>query len=177
MLERTREAGVSLAWVTGDCIYGDSRTLRGWLEKHKQAYVLAVSGKERVWRAQRQQSVKALLAELPSEGWERLSAGSGSKGPRWYDWLRLELAAPRQVGWTRWLLVRRTCSDPTKVTASVAFAPAEKTLVEHVRVAGMRWTVEESLQTAKGEVGLDHYEVRSWVGWYPSAGTLAPNKR
>ena len=166
MLERTRAAGVSLAWITGDCIYGDSRTLRGWLEKQMQAYVLAVSGKERVWRAQRQQSVKALLAELPSEGWERLSAGSGSKGPRWYDWLRLELSAPRQMGWKRWLVVRRSCSDPTEVTAYVAFALAEKTLAEQVRVAGTRWTVEESIQVAKGEVGLDHYEVRSWTGWY-----------
>ena len=166
MLERTRTAGVILAWVTGDCIYGDSRTLRGWLEKHMQAYVFAVSGKERVWRAQRQQSVKALLAEAPSEGWERLSAGSGSKGPRWYDWLRLELNAPRQVSWKRWLVVRRSCSDPTKVTAYVAFAPAETTLAEQVRVAGTRWTVEESIQTAKGEVGLDQYEVRSWTGWY-----------
>jgi SRSO17 transposase len=166
MLERTRTAGVSFAWVTGDCIYGDSRTLRGWLEKHEQAYVLAVSGKERLWRAQRQQSVKALLAALPSEGWERLSAGAGSKGPRWYDWLRLELNAPPQKGWKRWLVVRRKCSEPTELTAYVAFAPAEKTLADQVRVAGMRWTVEESIQTAKGEVGLDHYEVRSWTGWY-----------
>lgn len=166
MLERTRAAGVSLAWISGDCVYGDSRTLRGWLEKQGQAYVLAVSGKERVWRDQRQQSVKALLAELPSAGWERLSAGAGSKGPRWYDWLRLELKAPPQQGWKRWLVVRRNCSEPTKLTAYVAFAPAEKTLAEHVRVAGMRWTVEESIQTAKGEVGLDQYEVRSWTGWY-----------
>lgn len=166
MLERARDAGVTLAWVTGDCIYGDSRTLRGWLEKQMQAYVLAVSGKERVWRAQRQQSVKALLAELPSEGWERLSAGLGSKGPRWYDWLRLELNAPAQVGWKRSLVVRRNCSDPTEVTAYVAFAPARATLAEQVRVASMRWTVEESIQTAKGEVGLDQYEVRSWTGWY-----------
>ena len=166
MLERTRTAGVSLAWVTGDCVYGDARTLRGWLEKQMQAYVLAVSGKERVWKAQRQQAVKALLAELPGQGWERLSAGLGSKGPRWYDWLRLELNAPTQVGWKRWLVVRRSCTDPTEVTAYVAFAPAEKTLADHVRVAGMRWTVEESIQTAKGEVGLDQYEVRSWTGWY-----------
>ena len=166
MLERTQAAGVSLAWITGDCIYGDSRTLRGWLEKQMQAYVLAVSGKERVWRAQRQQSVKALLNELPREGWERLSAGAGSKGPRWYDWLRLELSAPRQMGWKRWLVVRRSCSDPTEVTAYVAFALAEKTLAEQVRVAGTRWTVEESIQVAKGEVGLDHYEVRNWTGWY-----------
>jgi SRSO17 transposase len=166
MLERTRRAGLILAWVTGDCIDGDSRTLRGWLEKQKQAYVLAVSGKERVWRAQRQQSVKALLAGLPSEGWERLSAGGGSKGLRWYDWLRLELNAPRQEGWKRWLVVRRACNDPTEMTAYVAFAPGQSTLAEQVRVAGKRWTVEESIQTAKGEVGLDHYEVRSWTGWY-----------
>ncbi len=166
ILERTRTAGVSLAWVTGDCIYGDSRTLRGWLEQHKQAHVLAVSGKEWVWRAQRQQSVKALLAELPSAGWERLSAGSGSKGPRYYDWLRLALNTPRQPGWMRWLVVRRSCSDPSEVTAYVAFAPAHKTLADQVRVAGMRWTVEESIQTSKGEVGLDQYEVRSWTGWY-----------
>ncbi len=166
MLERTKDAGVSFAWVTGDCIYGDSRTLRGWLEKHRQAYVLALSGKERVWRNQRQQSVKALLAEVPSEGWQRLSAGSGSKGPRWYDWLRLELNTPRQQGWKRWLILRRSCSDPTKITAYLAFAPMQKTLAEQVRVAGMRWTVEESIQTAKGEVGLDQYEVRSWTGWY-----------
>jgi SRSO17 transposase len=128
--------------------------------------VLAVSGKERVWKTQRQQSVKALLAALPSEGWERLSAGTGSKGPRWYDWVRLELNAPAQGGWKRWLVARRSCSDPTEVTAYVAFAPAETTLAEQVRVAGLRWTVEESIQTAKGEVGLDQYEVRSWTGWY-----------
>lgn len=166
MLERTRGAGVSLAWVAGDSIYGDDRKLRGWLEQHRQAYVLAVSGKEWVWKAHRQQSVKALLAELPSEGWARLSAGTGSKGPRWYDWVRVEVHAPVQAGWKRWLVARRSCSDPTAVTAYVAFAPAEKTLAEQVRVAGLRWTVEESIQTAKGEVGLDHYEVRSWTGWY-----------
>lgn len=166
MLERTRAAGVSLAWVTGDSIYGDDRKLRGWLEPHRQAYVLAVSGKERVWQARRQQSVKALLAALPSDSWARHSAGTGSKGPRWYEWARVELHAPAQVGWKRWLVARRNCSGPTEVTAYVAFAPAETTLVEQVRVAGMRWTVEESIQTAKGEVGLDHYEVRSWTGWY-----------
>ncbi len=90
----------------------------------------------------------------------------GSTGPRWYDWLRLELHAPRQAGWKRWLVVRRSCSAPHEVTAYVAFAPAHTTLPEQVQVAGVRWTVEESIQTAKGEVGLDHYEVRSWTGWY-----------
>ena len=166
MLERAFEAGVVLAWVTGDSVYGDTRTLRAWLEEREQAYVLAVSGKETVWLNQVQRQIKTLLADLPREGWERLSAGAGSKGSRLYDWLRMQVSAPAQQGWKRWLLVRRSISDPSEVTGYIAFARAHTTLSELVRVAGTRWMVEESIQTAKGEVGLDHYEVRSWTGWY-----------
>jgi SRSO17 transposase len=166
MLERTFDAGVVLAFLTGDSVYGDDRALRGWLEQRKQAYVLAVSGKETVWLNQEQRQVKAILADLPTQGWETLSAGAGSKGPRVYDWLRMELSDPPQEGWKRWLLLRRSISDPSEVTGYIAFARAHTSLTELVRVAGTRWTVEESIQTAKGEVGLDHYEVRSWTGWY-----------
>jgi SRSO17 transposase len=166
MLARTRTAGVAMAWITGDAIYGDDRALRQYLEAHRQAYVLAVSGKESVWLPHHQRRISSLLAALPTEGWERLSAGLGSKGPRWYDWLRLDASAPPQGGWQRWVLLRRRMTDPTEVTAYITYAPATTSLAEMVRVAGMRWTVEESLQTAKGEVGLDHYEVRSWTGWY-----------
>jgi len=166
MLARTFAAGVVLAWVTGDSVYGDDRVLRNWLEERKQAYVLAVSSDETVWLNHEQQQVKAIVAALPGAGWETLSAGVGSKGPRTYDWRRVELSDPPQKGWKRWLLVRRSKSDPSEVTAYIAFALAGTTLAERVRVAGMRWTVEESIQTAKGEVGLDHYEVRSFSGWY-----------
>lgn len=166
MLERVFDAGVTLAWVTGDSVYGDDRALRGWLEERKQAYVLAVSGKESVWLRDQQRQIKAILAELSSEGWQRLSAGAGSKGPRVYDWRRLELSAPAQQGWKRFLLIRRSISDPREMTGYIVFVRAHTTLRELVRVAGTRWTVEESIQTAKGEVGLDHYEVRSFTGWY-----------
>jgi SRSO17 transposase len=166
MLERTFDAGVMLAWVAADSVYGDDRALRGFLEEHKQAYVLAVSGKEWVWLGEQQRQIKTILAELSSEGWERLSAGAGSKGARLYEWRRLEVIAPAQHGWKRWLLIRRSISDPSELTGYIVFATAQTTLVELVRVAGMRWTVEESIQTAKGEVGLDHYEVRSFAGWY-----------
>jgi SRSO17 transposase len=166
MLERAFEAGVTLAWVTGDSIYGDDRALRGWLEQRKQAYVLAVSGKESVWLTDQQRQIKTILAELSSADWERLSAGVGSKGARVYDWQRLELSEPPLSGWRRWLLIRRSISDPSELTAYIVFAKADSRLATQVRVAGMRWTVEESIQTAKGEVGLDHYEVRSFSGWY-----------
>jgi SRSO17 transposase len=166
MLERTFDSGVQLAWVSGDSVYGDDRALRGWLEGRKQAYVLAVSSNETVWINHQQRQITAIVAELANLGWECLSAGVGSKGPRWYHWQRVELSAPAQRGWKRWLLLRRSISDPSEVTAYIAFAPMRTTLAEQVRVAGMRWTVEQSIQCAKGEVGLDHYEVRSWTGWY-----------
>ena len=86
MLQRAFDAGVPAAWVTGDSVYGDNRSLRLWLEANHHAYVMAVSGKEYVWHAGRQRQVKTLLAALGTEGWCRLSAGDGSKGPRWYDW-------------------------------------------------------------------------------------------
>jgi SRSO17 transposase len=166
MLQRAFEARVPATWVTGDSVYGDDRRLRGWLEEQPHAYVMAVSGKEYVWRAGQQQQVKTILATLGTEGWARLSAGAGAKGPRWYDWTWLPLVAPIQPAWRRWLLVRRSVSDPTALTAYVVFAPQETALATVVPVAGSRWTVEQCFEEAKGEVGLDQYEVRSWTGWY-----------
>jgi SRSO17 transposase len=168
LLERARVAGVAAAWVTADSIYGDDRHLRMWLEANEQAYVLAVSGKEYVnldatWTPHR---VSTLLQTLPEAGWERLSAGAGEKGPRWYDWYDLPLVPPLQEGFARWLVVRRSLSDPTDLQAYVVFAPVGTALAQLVQVAGRRWTIEVAFEAAKGEVGLDHYEVRSWTGWY-----------
>jgi SRSO17 transposase len=166
MLERALRAGVPAQWVTGDSVYGDDRRLRMWLEAQPQAYVLAVSGKEYVWLGWQQRQVKTILAALPKDGWTRLSAGDGAKGLRWYDWHWLPLADPIDPKWRRWLLVRRRVSDPTELRGYVVFAPQDTTLAEVVRVAGTRWVIEQLFEAAKGEVGLDHYEVRSWTGWY-----------
>jgi SRSO17 transposase len=95
-----------------------------------------------------------------------LSAGDGAKGPRWYDWQWLPLADPVDTQWRRWLLVRRSMSASKEMTAYVVFAPQATALEAVVRVAGSRWTIESGFEAAKGEVGLDHYEVRSWTGWY-----------
>jgi SRSO17 transposase len=112
MLQRAGAAGVPARGVTGDSVYGDDRRLRRWLEGQPQAYVLAVSGQEYVWRGWRQRRVNTLLAGLPSDGWTRLSAGEGAKGPRWDDWRWLPLADPVHLAWRRWLLVRRRVSPP-----------------------------------------------------------------
>ncbi len=136
LLARTFDAGVRLAWVAGDSVYGDDRALRHWLEARRHADVLAVSGNETVWIKHVQQPITTILTDLPDGGWERISASAGAKGLRWYDWQRLELREPVQAGWQCWLVFRRSSSDPRAVTAYRAFAPASTPLTALVRVAG-----------------------------------------
>lgn len=166
ILARTFAAGVTFAWIAGDKVYGDDRPLRQWLEARQQPYVLGIAGTEQLWVGPDTWSLAELLTDLSDVPWERHSCGMGSQGPRWYDWQRIELNAPPQPGWKRWVVFRRSCTDPAEMTAYRSFAPAETSLAAQAVVVGTRWTVEESIQTAKGEVGLDHYEVRRWTGWY-----------
>ena len=168
MLERALDGRVPAAWVTGDEVYGGDRRLRIWLEERQMAHVLAVKSTEPLWTRTtwRQVAAKTLAAAIPAGGWERLSAGDGAKGPRVYDWALVPIRALPEPGWDYWLLVRRSISDPTELAYYVCFCPAETSLAELVRVAGTRWAIEECFETAKGEVGLDHYEVRRWPGWY-----------
>jgi SRSO17 transposase len=175
MLGRALDAGVKAAWVVADSVYGDTRRLGMFLEEREQPYVLALSGKAHVWAGFQQHRVSTVLdalrqgdSALEEAGgdWRRLSSGEGSKGPRLYEWLRLPLNPPMQEGFERWLLIRRSIEDPDELTAYTVFAAEGTTLEELVKVAGSRWRVEIGFEEAKGEVGLSHYEVRSWHGWY-----------
>lgn len=170
MLQRARDAGVPARWITGDTVYGGDRKLRLWLEAQGQAFVLAVACKEPLgaWSPSGSRQVRAdqLTAALPAETWERLSAGAGAKGPRLYDWARVRLFRPGQPEWEHWLLVRRSISKPDELAYYVCFCPAGTSLAALVQVAGSRWAIEECLESAKGEVGLDQYEVRKWEAWY-----------
>ena len=167
MLARAFAAGVPAAWVVGDTVYGgDGRCAAGW----------RTAGSRTRWRwpaptasgpAGRQATAEALADGLPAGAWARLSAGAGSQGPRWYDWaclaLPYEAATP---GMAHWLLVRRSVSDPTERAYYRVFGPAGTPVAEMVRAAGGRWAVEVAFEEAKGQVGLDHYEVRRWDAWH-----------
>jgi SRSO17 transposase len=174
MLERAFVAGVPAAWVTGDSIYGGDRRLRVWLEQQEQPFVLAVTSAEPLFAILAghfgQPRADRIAAHIPANEWRRLSAGAGAKGPRSYDWARVPLArlqlTAEERRWEHWLLVRRSRHDPTDLAYYVVFAPAGTSLRTLARVAGQRWRMEQSLELAKGEVGLDHYEVRRWDGWY-----------
>ena len=164
MLERAFAHGVKAAWVTGDTVYGGDYKLWSWLEERLQPYVLAVPKNQRIGLTQR---ADAVVASWSADQWQRLSAGEGSQGPRYYDWawqsLDFRLTEP---GWKQWLLARRSLSDPTEIAYYFVFAPEEVHLEHVVRAAGSRWQVEEAIELANGQVGLDEYEVRHWTGWY-----------
>jgi SRSO17 transposase len=166
MLERALDAEVPAAWVTADEVYGGDPALRGWLEDRGVSYVLAVKGSEPLGTATSGSATAAqVAASVPAEQWVAASAGHGAKGRRLDDWARLQLAAPAAADGQRWLLVRRSHRDQ-ELAFYACFGPAETSLLGLVRVAGTRWVVEEGFQQAKTEVGLDHYEVRRWPGWY-----------
>jgi SRSO17 transposase len=171
MLERAFTAEVPAAWVTADSVYGGDFTLRKELTERGLCSVLAVTSTQSLWvwtnGAPRQRPIRDVVAQLAPDAWVQLSAGDGAKGPRVYEWSwGVVRESAFQEGWVEWWLARRSLSDPTEIAYYLACAPAETTLQTLVQVAGTRWAVEESLETAKGEVGLDQYEVRKWTGWY-----------
>jgi SRSO17 transposase len=167
MLDRAFAAGVPAEWVVGDTVYGYEE-LRMWLDERAKNYVLAVPETHAVWVQGRQQPVGLLAALLPPQAWVVLSAGEGSKGPRLYEWAWLQLpdetAGPHERA--HFLLIRRSLADASKRAYYRVAGPAQTTLPEVVQVAGSRWKIEEGYEQAKGEVGLDQYEVRTWRAWY-----------
>lgn len=171
MLNSAFEHGVQAGWVTADSVYGSDRTLWLWLARRRQPFVLGVRSSERVWLIdadgrRRHRTVAQAAAGLTDDDWQRHSAGDGTKGPRWYDWAWRPIAGVRQDDWGHWLLVRRSVSDPAELAFYLVGGPRNVTLEQALRVAGRRWTIEACLEEAKGETGLDEYEVRHWHSWH-----------
>ena len=166
MIDRAVSAGVPARWVTADAVYGSDYHFRAAVEGHGLGFVVGVRADFAVWAGSRQVRVGTLLTEVPAGAWRRLSCGAGAKGPRVYDWALLPTNCPEPGVYARWLLIRRSVADPTEVAYFACGGPPGTTLPGLVRVAGARWAIEDLFELAKGDCGLDEYEVRSWVGWY-----------
>jgi len=168
MLAHAFAAAVPARWIVADEVYGNDGALRRWLHAQERAYVLAVARSHMIWSGETwtQERVEATIGALPEGDWQRLSVGNGSKGPRVSDWVAIRLPFDSPPGWTQGVLARRSLDVPDEIAYYRVFAPTEIAVEELARVAGARWTIEIGFERAKGEVGLDEYEVRRWEGWY-----------
>jgi len=154
MLARAFAASVPARWVLADAFYGRSHALRRWLEEGGHPYALMIPKTQAV----QYQGRRARVEQLG----EQLSPALGS-------WVCLELSSECVAGMRRWLLVRRDAEDPDDDAYFLAFGPEQTPEAELVRVCTTRWQIEEGFAQAKGEVGLDQYEVRKWAAWHRHA--------
>jgi SRSO17 transposase len=193
MLEHAWQAGVPMRWVAGDEVYGASTALRDLIARHQRWYVLAVRTSTPVWIERPQvvepepqkrgrprtkvrlaegapsaTTVKEVVASWPESRWQRLTVAEGEKGLIIYDWASQRIVESRDglPGLDAWVVARRSLSDPTDVAYYLSNAPVDTRLLKLAQVASTRYTVEQCLEEAKGETGLDEYEVRYWHSWH-----------
>src|SRR4029077_14182019 len=166
LIARAVTAQVPAAWVAGDEVYGADPRLRATVRGHGLGYVLAVSANRRVPTHAGAIRVDRLPAQLPKRAWQKLSAGTGASGQRYYSWGGIELLAEDDADTgSHYLLIRP--NDRTGEHAYLrCYSPRPVTLHALVTMAGQRWRIEESFQAAKGLIGLDQHQVRRWTSWH-----------
>ena len=193
MLEHAWALGVPMRWVTGDEVYGDAPELRATISAAGRWYVLGVRSLTPVWLerpvvedpgpggqgrpcskarlvtgAPATIPVVAVVAAWSERRWQRLTVTEGSKGPRTYDWAAQRVIESQEglPGEEVWLVARRSLTDPTDLAYFLSNAPLEIGLDRLAPVAAARASIEQCLETGKGETGLDEYEVRYWHSWH-----------
>jgi SRSO17 transposase len=170
MVQRAHAAGLPFRWVVADTVYGHSPDLRSFLEEQGFSYALAVPSIEVVCVQTRSGLLLSDVASIAQQAlrareWHRLSQSLGTKGERLFDWARLPVVHAGVADGRHWLLVRRCLDDPNELAYYLVWAPPDTPLPTMVQAVGGRWHIEEDLQAGKA-LGLDHYEVRSYLGWY-----------
>jgi SRSO17 transposase len=195
LLRHIRAAGFHITAVLGDAEFGDNATLRRALHRWKLPYALGISSTTPVFRGtpavavppRRRPSasaptrlqvtdgshpevVRRSAAQLPGRAWRRVSWRNGTNRP-WtahfaalrvmpaQDWRRRRLAP------AVWLLFERDLGTTPRVKAYLVALPPPASLRALVRLAHHRWAIEQQYQELKDELGLDHFEGRSYPGW------------
>jgi SRSO17 transposase len=165
MIDRALENGAEPRWATADEAYGRDPEFRRNLEEKKLPYVLATPKDTHVRVGLKERRADDFIADVAEDKWTRISCGLGSKGERIYDWCAISRDELSPKGFGRFILARRSVSDASDIAFYVVFCKEGTSLKEMVLVAGERWSIEECFESAKGETGIDHYEVRSFTGW------------
>ena len=177
LIARAIAAKAPFSFVAADSVYGTGE-IETMLRKAGKGYVLGVASNHvfRSWGRKQlvSESAAKIARDLPKSAWRRLSSGDGTKGPRLHDWAYLELAdldaseynSTLTGTWTRGLLIRRSIADDDDLAFFSTWCPTGTAMKRLVSVEGRRWSIEDSFETAKNELGLDHNETRSWHGWH-----------
>ncbi len=194
LLENALKRGnLPFSWLAADALYGDSPAFRDGVAATGKYYFTAIKDNTLIWCAppkvhvpqwsshgrhptrlrlsdtrKHPIPVKQLVKKIQKQDWVRAIIKEGSKGPIVCDFAFLRVTESRGglPAAELWLIIRRNLDDPTEVKYFFSNAPISTPLSEFVRISGMRWPIETIFEEAKGEVGMDHYEMRSWVGWH-----------
>lgn len=184
---------VPFRWVTCDESYGKSPAFLEEIEALNKWYLAEVPADTRVWRttpsveppgpglfgrprihprvrrtAPAPQELRTMLAQVPAAQWHRRVIKEGSKGPLVAEFASLRVTPVREKlpGPRCWAIFRRTLGAKPEVKFYLSNAPSLCPQAELVRLSGMRWPVETVFEESKGEIGLDHYQLRTWRGWH-----------
>lgn len=191
--ELAQRAVVPFRWVTADEKYGETPGFLAGIAALDKWYLVEVAADTRAWlrtppieppgpslfgpdrihprvkrTAPRPQEMREWLAHLPRSAWQRRVIKEGSRGPlvAEFAFLRVNPVQDELPGPRCWAIFRRTLGSQPEVKYYLSNAPTTCPRQEFVRISGMRWPVETALEEAKGEVGMDHYETRTWLGWH-----------
>jgi len=181
------------SWLAADALYGDSPAFRDGVAAMGKNYFTAVKESALIWctppkvhvpawsghgrRPTRLRlsdarkhpiPVKELVKKIQKQDWVQAVVKEGSKGPIVCDFAFLRVTESRAClpAAELWLIIRRNLDDPSEIKYFFSNAPISTPLNEFVRISGMRWPIETIFEESKGEVGMDHYEMRSWIGWH-----------
>lgn len=192
-----RRMVIPFQWVTADETYGKSLIFLNGIATLGKWYLVEVPADTRVWlrtppveppgcnvlgrprtkpRVRRTapppQEVRDLVKQLPPSEWQRHRIKEGSKGPLLaeFAFVRVTTVLDQLPGSRVWAVFRRTLGPQPEVKFYLSNAPADCPTPELVRVSGLRWPIETALEEGKDEVGMDHYEIRSWCGWHHHMG-------
>ena len=161
MIESARDSEVPFTWFTADEEFGQNPGLCDYLHANRIPYVMAVP-KNTQFTDITGKTVQfdALPGRLRRHAWQRRACGIGSKGHRVYDWALIDSADPDHQ-----YMIRRSLDDG-ELAFYHCYNPNHAGFTELVHVAGARWPIEECFGSAKNEVGLDNYQVRTWDAWH-----------
>jgi SRSO17 transposase len=176
--------GLPRGWITGDDEFGRPAAFRAALRLRKERYLLDVPCNTTVRDLERRRPPRkqvgvgrrrevpfvradAWAARQPEKRWQRISVRDGEKGPLVVDAMTVQVRAKQdgRIGPEERLVVIRPVGEE-RVDFALTNAGSEVSLAELVRVQRQRHRIEEMFEAGNGEAGLDHYEVRSWVGWH-----------